>query len=837
MKHSFDLFVSDKCGEPSNTVYRYKKTINNTSELKAAVTYDHVAAAYKNNTRKNDNYIQSNCIMFDVDNTDSDKPEEWITYDTLRADFKNVAYYIATSRNHLKEKNGKAPRPKFHVYFPIELIKSGREYTALKQRTKELFAYFDKYAADTARFFFGNPGAEVLYFEGEIYLTGFIESLADVTISPGEVEAVTMPGVEAETPPPDVEAVTPAIIEPATQPPELEPITQPGNDTDAPPQTEPTNAAPDDTATPEQSQTETTVPIQTGQTGGNDDNSFLAGNKAGTIPAGERNATMSKFAFTMLVKYGDCEKSRREYAEHSKKCVPPLEVKELKIIWDNAVQAYLQKIANKAGYIPPKEYAQWGEMQPIVLVQPPPFPFSAFPATLSAFMQSISEYSQTAPEMAGGLTLGALGAVFQKKYDVQSINKNHEQLSIYAVAISPPAERKSEVIRHIVTPFHNYQNKYNSDNKEAISRSKTKLKDLKAVLARAEGKLDGTDKKREEHTAAQIALDSFEPVKPLTLIADDTTSEALITLLAENGERILVASGEGGVFSNMKGRYRQGGDDIELYLKGHSGDYISVHRKSREAEVLEAPAISMAICLQPYIIKHVVMDEENTGKGLTGRIVFAYPEARAGTRKAKSGTPPITKDYKKVIFYALEKTVAMTETRTLKLSAEADKYAEEYFNIPEKRIDDGLEKAKSWNGKAFGLAIRIAALFHAYQCCENEKEPADTKIDIETMKRAAEVTECLAAHAQKVFSGDDERSGDALYLLRRIKRYGQRQITKKKMWNGTKQKFKDADRLNEILQFLEERAYIKIDKTPTGGRPAESITVNPAFLHEPANNN
>jgi hypothetical protein len=177
----------------------------------------------------------------------------------------------------------------------------------------------------------------------------------------------------------------------------------------------------------------------------------------------------------------------------------------------------------------------------------------------------------------------------------------------------------------------------------------------------------------------------------------------------------------------MKGRYKQGGDDIEIYLKGHSGDYISVHRKSREAEVLKSPALSMAICLQPYIIENVLLDEENTGKGLTGRIVFAFPAARAGTRKAISDTPPekIGSKYEDTMYYALAKTVAMTEPKTLTLSPEARAYAIKYFDIPEKRIEDGVHRAKSWNGKAFGLAIRIAALFHAYQHCEDGKEPAD----------------------------------------------------------------------------------------------------------------
>lgn len=754
------MFCSERYGEPLNTVYNNHRTINNAKELKAAAAFDHVAAAYKSNTRKNDNFIKSNCVMFDIDNTDTDQAGEWITYDSLRADFPDVEYYTVTSRNHMKEKNGNAPRPKFHVYFPVEPITDSGEYTALKEVTKGIYTYFDKYAADTARFFFGNPKAEVQYFEGARTLAEHIKSHADI------------PSLQADIPPP---AEPPAKSE------------------------------------------QTAAPIT---------------DVPGQIPQGKRNSTMSTFAFTMLKKYGDCEKSRREFVEQSKKCTPQLDAKELQIIWDKAVQAYLTKIAGNSGYIPPKEYAQWGEIQPIDVITPPAFPFEAFPRTLADFTRSISEYTQTAPEMACTLVLGALGAVFQKKYCAVSINKNIEQLSIYAVAISPPAERKSEVIRHIIAPFHKFQNAYNAENKDEISKNEAKRKDLKAALYRAEGDLDGTEDKREQLTDAQIEYDNFEPKHLLTLIADDTTSEALITLLVKNGERMFVASGEGGVFSNMKGRYRQGGDDIEIYLKGHSGDYISVHRKSREPEILQSPALSLAVCVQPYIIENVLLDEENTGKGLTGRIVFAYPAARAGTRKAKSDTPPVNKQYDKSIFYALKKTVAMRDTKKIILSDEADKYAEEYFYIPEKRIEDGLERAKSWNGKAFGLSIRIAALFHAFQCTEDEKEPADIPISLDTMQNAVKVTECLAVHAQKVFAGDDQRNNDALYMLRRIQRHGQRQIAKQKMWQGVKSRFRVAERLDEILQFLEEHGYVRIERVPTGGRPAEYIKVNPAILNE-----
>jgi len=761
----FDLFCYDKAGVPQNTYYKHRREIDNANDLKAAAAVDHVAAAYRRNRRLIDGFIQSSCIMFDVDNTDTDNAANWITYDHLRRDFPDVEFYTVTSRNHMKEKDGKAPRPKLHVYFPIDTISDKEEYAALKAITKETYTYFDKYAADTARFFYGNPNADVRHFEGKLTLTEFIKSLADMPIPPPQ--AVTEPPPVVETP----------TVEPQPEP-TAAPITPP------------------------------TAP--------------------GEIPAGQRNSTMSKFAFTMLIKYGDCEKSRGEFVAQSKRCTPPLSAQELGVIWEKAVQAYLVKIAGNSDYIPPREYAQWGEIQPIEVIIPPPFPFEAYPATLSAFAQSLSEYTQTAPEMACVLLLGALGAVFQKKYSVESINKNLEQLSIYAVAISPPAERKSEVIRYIIAPYLRYQDNYNHVNQKEISESEAKRKGLKAALNRAEGDTDGSEEKQEILTNAQFEYDNFKIKSPLTLLADDTTTEALISLMAKNGERMFIASGEGGVFSNMKGRYRSG-DDMEIYLKGHSGDYISVHRKSREPEILRSPALSMAICLQPYIVK-TLLDEENTGKGLTGRIVFAYPAARAGTRKAKTETPPDKEQYNKVILAALEKTVAMDKEKTIRLSDKADKFAEEYFYTPEKRIEDGLQNAMSWNGKAFGLSIRIAALFHAFQCYENETEPADIPIDRDTMQNAAKVAECLAAHAEKVFAGEDEKNNNALYLVRRIKRYGQKKITKTKMWGGVKRRFTTADNLNDVLQLLEEKGYVKVEKQSTGGRPAEVIRFNPALF-------
>lgn len=110
-----------------NAKYPNKLVIFDTEDLKKAVSYDHVCAEYKDNYRKNDNFIQSDCNMFDVDNADSDNPDEWITPKDVRKAFPDVPFYVSYSRNHIKQKCDKSARPKFHVYFPDRLFSDMKE--------------------------------------------------------------------------------------------------------------------------------------------------------------------------------------------------------------------------------------------------------------------------------------------------------------------------------------------------------------------------------------------------------------------------------------------------------------------------------------------------------------------------------------------------------------------------------------------------------------------------------------------------------------------------------------------------------------------------------------
>lgn len=163
-----------------NAKYPNKLVIFNTEDLKKAVSYDHVCAEYKDSYRKNTNFIQADCNMFDVDNSETDFPNEWITADDVRKAFPDVPFYVSYSRNHMKQKDDKSPRPKFHLYFPDILFSDSEEYSKHKKAVCSYFKKFDQNAKDVARFFFGVENPTVEYFDGNTLLYDFMKSVNKV---------------------------------------------------------------------------------------------------------------------------------------------------------------------------------------------------------------------------------------------------------------------------------------------------------------------------------------------------------------------------------------------------------------------------------------------------------------------------------------------------------------------------------------------------------------------------------------------------------------------------------------------------------------------------------
>lgn len=152
--------------DAKNCLYPTRAEIGNATELREAIKFDHVCAEYNGNYRSINNFIKSNVVVMDCDNDHSDNPDDWITPEMIDEMMPDVSYAISFSRNHMKEKDGKTARPKFHVYFEIEVTEDAKYYADLKGGIKKAYPFFDGNALDAARFIFGSDAGERIWHEG-----------------------------------------------------------------------------------------------------------------------------------------------------------------------------------------------------------------------------------------------------------------------------------------------------------------------------------------------------------------------------------------------------------------------------------------------------------------------------------------------------------------------------------------------------------------------------------------------------------------------------------------------------------------------------------------------
>ena len=186
------VYVSSERGQKTNTSYPFSGEIKSIEDMRNAVVYDHVCAKYgdgKNNRgrlirayRSKKTFKSSNCLPMDCDNCssnplDDDVPESnWKTPADVREAFPDVPFYVVYSRNHMKTKDGKAARPRFHVYFPMNEESDLGKYEKLKTKVQRRFKAFDDNAIDGARFFFGVEDPKVEYFAGDTLIDEFLSN-------------------------------------------------------------------------------------------------------------------------------------------------------------------------------------------------------------------------------------------------------------------------------------------------------------------------------------------------------------------------------------------------------------------------------------------------------------------------------------------------------------------------------------------------------------------------------------------------------------------------------------------------------------------------------------
>lgn len=488
---------------------------------------------------------------------------------------------------------------------------------------------------------------------------------------------------------------------------------------------------------------------------------------------------------------------------------------------DEACNLLAQKMVKTPPWIPGGE---WDKPVLFSNPNPPDFPVESLPGAVGAFVEELAESTQTPEGMSGILSLGILATAFQSKYEVEITPDWREPLCLYPVAVAPPGERKSAVISALSRPVYEYEAEQREFEAAEIAQNQTERVLLEKALqaaqnSAAKGK-GNFEAKRQEALDLSAQLANFKELHPFRLMVDDTTPEKLVDMMELQGGSITVASAEGGIFDSIAGRYDRA-SNFDIYLKGHSGDTISVDRIGRKSNYIAKPRLTMILTIQPSVL-HGLMDNATfRGRGLCGRFLYAMCKSKVGRREVSPA--PMSSNTKAEYRKFVRRILADQGSGIVYLSPDANAIRKEYQAYIEKKLGGEWEHMRDWGGKLVGAMVRIAALLHL------SSFPADVPISAETMEAATGIAEFLGAHAEAAYQvmGADEGIEDAKYLWRRIKGTGQAIISKRDLFNQCKGKFKRVDQMEPALQTLIDMGYIRVEDVSTGGRPTQKIMVNP----------
>ena len=735
---SYVVYYSNCRNNDKNCYYRNAGESNSAEELKKFFSYDHTFIQFKNNYRKTDNFICANVVTLDCDNDHSDDEKEWIYPEDIASIIPDVSCLVYTSRNHMKQKGGKSPRPRFHAAFPVHTFVSAEEYVEFTKKVQNAFPFFDNQALDAGRFFYGNPETEVTIIEGATLLT---DSIVD----------------------------------------------EPKDDD------------------------------STGDTFTDDD----FANLGEIIPEGSRNSTMSKFAAKALKRFGDTGEAYECFMSKSQQCVPLLDKSELNSIWNSAKKLY-KKISSQPDYIPPEEYnkpfeEKWDKPIPLEKPSLPPFPIDALPSTIKDYVVAVSESTQTPVDMSATASLGILALCVQGKFRVRGKADWTEPLNLFTVVIAEPSERKSAVINLMTKPVNAFEAEYNKRNAAAIETSKMN----KRILERKQRTLEykAAKGKAEEGEIEKLAekLATYKEKSPLRLYVDDVTTEKLTTVLSEGGGKAAIVSSEGGIFDMLSGLYSKT-VNIDVMLKGHSGDCIRVDRVGRTSESIMNPALTVLLTVQPNVLSGLMENGTFRGRGLTSRFLFSMPESIVGTRKYRTEPIPkeITQQYSFLINdLLLEEQLPSSEEITL--SPEADNLLESFSNEVESKLNDEYLEIADWAGKLVGAVLRIAGILCRASIIRGSDFLRDVEplvVDEHIMQNAITIGRYFTEHSFSAFSlmGADFLTKQSLYILKTIKKNGLTEFTRRDIMRQCRA-FKTTDEIQVVLNHLSECGYIALKET------------------------
>lgn len=569
--------------------------------------------------------------------------------------------------------------------------------------------------------------------------------------------------------------------------------------------------------------------------------------KVRQAPKGTRNEILNKAAFAVgsLVAGGELSETHAENVlldAAQAAGLPEREARRTIMSGMESGQKSPRQAPNKIPHLSPgpREDLNGAEdwEDPILLDNPSLPNMEPLPGIVGDISQAIATATETPLELATGMVLATVATACQGRFIVKVRPGYFEPLNVWIVVALDSGNRKSTVLNEATRPLISWEAKRRFEMEDDIKRATSKRKAQEARLKGLRskyGKAKAVDLGGIESEIERLESELVEVPLPPQIWTDDVTTERLGVLLAINNERMSVISTEGGIIETIAGRYSNGIANMDLYLKGHSGDAVRVDRGSRDPVFLRRPALTIGLSPQPDVLKNMANLPGFRGRGFIARAGYLLPKSKLGYRSLDPepvhqyvrdvyeqaihlllDIEPGTKDRGEPVFYFLE------------LSQEAYQEWLSFAKVVEVDLREGgrFEFMTDWAGKLPGFAVRLAGLLH---CVKDQHQPWVNQISFGTMKSALGLASIFASHAEAAYSlmGADKDVEGAKKVWRWIQRERLNQFLKRDCHQSLKGTFPRVRDIEPCLAVLEERHYITEATRQNGGRPSVFYNVNP----------
>lgn len=474
----------------------------------------------------------------------------------------------------------------------------------------------------------------------------------------------------------------------------------------------------------------------------------------------------------------------------------------------------------------------WDEPVPIT-ARPalPAFPVGTLPAWLGDMVHGVAEETQTPVDLAGCLALAVIATAVGGRAKVCVRGHWREPVNIYTAIALDPGNRKSAVFDLMVRPLLAAEKTLIELSGPVRAEAETTIRLAKAAADKATQKAAGAEPgTRDALTAEAVAL--AQAVEEMTvpaipqLVADDVTPENVGTLLDQQGGRISCLSAEGELFDIIAGRYT-GKPNMGMFLKGHAGDMIRVNRQGRDAQHIDAPAVTVGLAIQPEVLGSLARIDGADGRGLLARFLYSKPLSLVGRRNLS----PTLLDEETAAVYTRQLgslTLALadwTDPAILTLTPEADAVILAFQKVTESRLgkDGSFAPIVKWASKRDGAVARIAGLLHL---ATHPEDGWHRPIEAATMAAATELGDYFTAHALDVFDAMTAAPArDAAYaVLTHLRSSRMDGFSKRELFRALpRAEFPAITDLDPALTLLEEHGWVRQQPVPPrtgrGGRP------------------